>query len=163
MTELEVIRKDVIRLAAVVVNLLKKYKPFQERARGLGYRALNTRQLSDLEHVCQELRTVYARLLAHERSALAQEMDMDDPDLGLEPTASPHLDEIERQEQPTLGQAMIEMWLILAGAIYGPLPDRYARDWPLENPIPYVCPYARPSCRYRCYCPGPHCSLDCCY
>ena len=86
--ELEVIRKDAIRLAAVVVNLSKKYRPFQERARGLGYRALNTRQLSDLEHVCQELRTVYARVLAHERSALAQEMDMDDPDLGLEPTAS---------------------------------------------------------------------------
>ena len=88
MTELEVIRKDAIRLAAVVVNLSKKYKPFQERVRVLGHRALNTRQLSDLEHVCQELRTVYARLLAHERSALAQEMDMDDPDLGLEPTAS---------------------------------------------------------------------------
>ena len=89
MNELEVIRKDTIRLAAVVLNLSKKYKPFQERARGLGYRALSARQLSDLEHVCQELRTVYARLLAHERSALAQEMDMDDPDLGLEPTASP--------------------------------------------------------------------------
>ena len=89
MTEHEVIKRDAIRLAAVVVNLSKKYRPFQERARGLGYRALNTRQLSDLEHVCQELRTVYARLLAHERSALAQEMDMDDPDLGLEQTASP--------------------------------------------------------------------------
>ena len=88
MTELEVIRKDAIRLAAVVLNLSKKYKPFQERARGLGYRALNARQLSDLEHVCQELRTVYARLLAHERSASAQEMDMDDPDLGLEPPVS---------------------------------------------------------------------------
>ena len=88
MTELDVIRKDAIRLAAVVVNLSKKYRPFQERVRVLGHRALNTRQLSDLEHVCQELRTVYARLLAHERSALAQEMDMDDPDLGLEPTAS---------------------------------------------------------------------------
>ena len=85
MTEHEVIKRDAIRLAAVVVNLSKKYRPFQE---SLGYRALNTRQLSDLEHVCQELRTVYARLLAHERSALAQEMDMDDPDLGLEPTAS---------------------------------------------------------------------------
>ena len=88
MTELDVIRKDAIRLAAVVVNLSKKYRPFQESARVLGYRALNTRQLSDLEHVCQELRTVYARLLGHERSALAQEME-DDPDLGLEPTASP--------------------------------------------------------------------------
>ena len=88
MTEHEVIRKDAIRLAAVVVNLSKKYRPFQERVRVLGYRALNTRQLSDLEHVCQELRTVYARLLAQERRALAQEMDMDDPDLGLEPTAS---------------------------------------------------------------------------
>jgi hypothetical protein len=85
--ELEVIRKDAIRLAAVVVNLSKKYRPFQERVRVLGYRALNTRQLSDLEHVCRELRTVYASLLAVEGKALAQEM-MDDPDLGLEPTGS---------------------------------------------------------------------------
>jgi hypothetical protein len=81
MDELEVIRKDAIRLAAVVVNLSKKYKPFQERVRVLGYRALNTRQLSDLEHVCQELRTVYASLLGLEGKALAQEM-ADDPDLG---------------------------------------------------------------------------------
>ena len=88
MNELEVIRKDAIRLAAVVLNLSKKYKPFQERARGLGYRALNARQLSDLEHVCQELRTIYARLLGLEHSALAQGTD-DDPDLGLEPPASP--------------------------------------------------------------------------
>jgi len=87
MTELEVIRKDAIRLAAVVVNLSKKYRPFQERVRVLGHRALSTRQVSDLEHVCEELRTVYTRLLRHERSALAQEM-ADDPDLGLEPTAS---------------------------------------------------------------------------
>jgi len=86
--ELEVIRKDAIRLAAVVVNLSKKYKPFQERVRVLGYRALNTSQLGDLEQVCQELRTVYASLLAVEGKALAQEM-MDDPDLGLEQTASP--------------------------------------------------------------------------
>ena len=86
--ELEVIRKDAIRLAAVVVNLSKKYRPFQERVRVLGYRALHTRQLSDLEHVCQELRAVYASLLAVEGKALAQEM-MDDPDLGLEQTASP--------------------------------------------------------------------------
>ena len=89
MTELDVIRKDAIRLAAVVVNLSKKYKPFQERVRGLGYRALNTSQLPDLEHVCQELRTVYARLLGLERSALAQAADVDDHDLGLEPTGSP--------------------------------------------------------------------------
>src|SRR4051794_10398963 len=88
MTEHEVIKRDAIRLAAVVVNLSKKYRPFQERARGLGYRALNTRQLSDLEHVCQELRTVYAGLRARYRSALAQERDMDDPDPGLERTAS---------------------------------------------------------------------------
>jgi hypothetical protein len=88
MTELDVIRKDAIRLAAVVLNLSEKYKPFQERARGLGHRALNTRQLSDLEHVCQELRTVYCKLLELERSALAQGRDMDDPDLGLEPTVS---------------------------------------------------------------------------
>jgi hypothetical protein len=86
--ELDVIRKDAIRLAAVVVNLAKKYKPFQERVRVLGHRALSTRQLSDLEHVCQELRAVYASLLAVESKALAQEM-MDDPDLGLEQTASP--------------------------------------------------------------------------
>src|SRR5215471_12668679 len=38
-TELEVIRKDAIRLATVVVNLSKKYKSFHARARGLGYRA----------------------------------------------------------------------------------------------------------------------------
>ena len=87
MDELEVIRKDAIRLAAVVVNLSKKYRPFQERVRVLGYRALHTRQLSDLEHVCQELRAVYASLLAVEGKALAQEM-MDDPDLGLEPPVS---------------------------------------------------------------------------
>jgi len=87
MTELEVIRKDAIRLAAVVVNLSKKYRPFQERVRVLGHRALNTRQLSDLEHVCQELRTVYASLLAVEGKALAQEM-IDDTELGLEPTVS---------------------------------------------------------------------------
>jgi len=74
MTEFEVIRKDAIRLAAVVVNLSKKYRPFQERVRVLGHRALSTRQVSDLEHVCEELRTVYTRLLRHERSALAQEM-----------------------------------------------------------------------------------------
>jgi hypothetical protein len=86
MTELEVIRKDAIRLAAVVVNLSKKYKPFQERVRVLGHRALNTRQLSDLEHVCQELRTVYVSLLGLEGKALAQEM-ADDPELGQ--TASP--------------------------------------------------------------------------
>jgi hypothetical protein len=89
MNELEVIRKDAIRLAAVVVNLSKKYRPFQESVRGLGHRALSTRQLSDLEHVCQELRTVYASLLRLERSALAQATDMDDHDLGLEPTGSP--------------------------------------------------------------------------
>jgi hypothetical protein len=85
MNELEVIRKDAIRLAAVVLNLSKKYKPFQERARGLGYRALSARQLSDLEHVCQELRTVYASLLELERNGTNRRRDMDDPDLGLEP------------------------------------------------------------------------------
>ena len=83
MNELEVIRKDAIRLAAVVLNLSKKYKPFQERARGLGYRALSARQLSDLEHVCQELRTVYASLLELERNGTNRRRDMDDPDLGL--------------------------------------------------------------------------------
>ncbi len=80
MTELEVIRNDAIRLAAVVLNLSKKYKPFQARARGLGHRALSARQLWDLEHVCQELRTVYCKLLKLERSGT----DMDDPGLGLE-------------------------------------------------------------------------------
>ena len=63
MTEFEVIRKDAIRLATVVVNLSKKYKPFQARVRGLGFRALSTRQLWELEHVCRELRTVYCKLL----------------------------------------------------------------------------------------------------
>jgi hypothetical protein len=88
MTELNVIRKDAIRLAAAVVNLSKKYRPFQERARGLGYRALSARQLCDLEHVCQELRTVYCKLLELERGGTDRGRDMDDPDLGLEPTGS---------------------------------------------------------------------------
>src|SRR5262249_34673009 len=44
MTELEVIRKDAIRLATVVVNLSKKYKSFHARARSLGYRALSASQ-----------------------------------------------------------------------------------------------------------------------
>jgi hypothetical protein len=81
MTELEVIRKDAIRLATAVLNLSKKYKPFQATARGLGYRALSARQLWDLEHVCRELRTVYCELLKLERGGT----DMGDPDLGLEP------------------------------------------------------------------------------
>ena len=85
MNELEVIRKDAIRLAAVVLNLSKKYKPFQERARGLGYRALSARQLWDLEHVCRELRTVYCKLLELERNGTDRGREMDDPDLGLEP------------------------------------------------------------------------------
>jgi hypothetical protein len=85
MNELEVIRKDAIRLAAVVLNLSKKYKPFQERARGLGSRALSARQLSDLDQVCQELRTVYASLLELERNRPDRGRDMDDPDLELEP------------------------------------------------------------------------------
>jgi len=63
MTELEVIRKDAIRLATVVVNLSKKYKSFHARARSLGYRALSASQPWELEHVCQELRTVYQKLL----------------------------------------------------------------------------------------------------
>ena len=63
MTEFEVIRKDAIRLATVVVNLSKKYKPFQARVRGLSFRALSTRQLWELEHVCRELRTFYCKLL----------------------------------------------------------------------------------------------------
>jgi hypothetical protein len=85
MTELEVIRKDAIRLAAAVVNLSKKYKPFQARVRGLGYRALSARQLWDLEHVCRELRTVYCKLLELERNGTDRGREMDDPDLGLEP------------------------------------------------------------------------------
>ena len=35
--------------------------------------------------------------------------------------------------------------------------------WPLEDPIPYICPYARPNCGYRCHCLGLRCSLDGCY
>ena len=45
-----------------------------------------------------------------EGKALAQEMT-DDPDLARADSLSPTLDEIERQEQPTLGQAMIEFWV----------------------------------------------------
>src|SRR5215471_14005617 len=63
MIEFEVIRKDAIRLATVVVNLSKNNKSFQARAQSLGHRALSARQLSELEHVCQELRTVYRELL----------------------------------------------------------------------------------------------------
>jgi hypothetical protein len=63
MIELEVIRKDAIRLATVVVNLSKKYIPFQARAQSLGHRALGARQLGELDHVCQELRIVYRELL----------------------------------------------------------------------------------------------------
>ena len=96
MTELEVIRKDAIRLATVVVNLSKKYKSFHARARGLGYRALSASQPWELEHVCQELRTVYQKLLELEYdhvtprgerpigircSGTDRGRDMDDPDL----------------------------------------------------------------------------------
>jgi hypothetical protein len=100
MTEFEAIRKDAIRLATVVVNLSKKYKPFQARVRGLGFRALSTRQLWELEHVCRELRTVYCKLPELEcnhttpkgerpigigRSETDRGWEMDDPDLGPEP------------------------------------------------------------------------------
>ena len=99
MTELEVIRKDAIRLATVVVNLSKKYQPFHARARGLGYRALSANQLWELEHVCQELRKVYRKLLGLECNITPQGerpigiqssrtdrgRDMDDPDLEPEP------------------------------------------------------------------------------
>src|SRR5215469_4411386 len=97
MTEFEVIRKDAIRLATVVVNLSKKYKPFQARVRGLGFRALSTRQLWELEHICRELRTVYCKLLELEgdhatpqvRGQSDSETDrgweMDNLDLGPEP------------------------------------------------------------------------------
>ena len=61
--EIEVIRKDAIRLATAVVNLSKDYKSFQARARGLGHRVLSARQLWELEYVCQQLRTVYRELL----------------------------------------------------------------------------------------------------
>ena len=61
--ELEVIRKDAIRLATAVVNLSKDYKSFQARTRGLGHRVLSARQLWELEYVCQQLRTVYRELL----------------------------------------------------------------------------------------------------
>jgi len=99
MTELEVIRKDAIRLATAVVNLSKKYQPFHARARGLGYRALSANQLWELEHVCQELRKVYRKLLGLECNITPQGErpigiqssrtdrgeDMDDPDLEPEP------------------------------------------------------------------------------
>ena len=96
MTELEVIRKDAIRLATAVVNLSKKYQPFHARARGLGYRALSASQPWELEHVCQQLRTVYRDLLELEyyqttpqgerpigiqSSRTDRGRDMDDPDL----------------------------------------------------------------------------------
>ena len=97
MTEFEIIRKDAVRLATAVVTLSKKYKPFQARARGLGYTALSTGQLWELEHVCQELRTVYRKLLELERdharpqgereigiSETDRGSDMDNPDLGPE-------------------------------------------------------------------------------
>jgi hypothetical protein len=67
MTEFDVIRKDAIRLATAVVNLSKKYEPFKGRAGGLAYKALSTRQLAELEQVCEELRTVYCKLLTLER------------------------------------------------------------------------------------------------
>ena len=63
MIEFEVIRKDAIRPATVVVNLSKNNKSFQARAQSLGHRALSARQLGELEHVCQELRAVYRDLL----------------------------------------------------------------------------------------------------
>ena len=100
MTELEVIRKDAIRLATVVVNLSKKYKSFHARARGLGYRALSASQPWELEHVCQELRKVYRKLLELEYDHVTPQgerpigirssrtdrgRDMDDPDLEPEP------------------------------------------------------------------------------
>jgi hypothetical protein len=100
MTEFEVIRKDAIRLATVVVNLSKKYKQFQTRVRGLCFRALSTRQLWELEHVCRELRTIYCKLLELEgdqarpqgekpigirRSKTDRGWEMDNPDLGPEP------------------------------------------------------------------------------
>jgi hypothetical protein len=96
MTEFEVIRKDAIRLATVVVNLSKKYKPFQARVRGLGFRALSTRQLWELEHICRELRTVYCKLLELEgdhatpqgetpRNETDRGWDLHNSDLGPEP------------------------------------------------------------------------------
>jgi DNA-binding transcriptional regulator YbjK len=84
--DLEVIRKDAIRLATVVVNLSKNYKSFQTRARGLGFRALSARQLWELEHVCRELRTVYRELLELECEPQADRGgDVDNPDLGPKP------------------------------------------------------------------------------
>ena len=97
MTEFEAIRKDAIRLATVVVNLSKKYKPFQARVRGLGFRALSTSQLWELEHVCRELRTVYCKLLELEGDHVTPQVrdqsdsetdrgwEMDNLDLGAEP------------------------------------------------------------------------------
>jgi len=100
MTELQVIRKDAIRLATVVVNLSKKYQPFHARARDLGYRALSASQPWELEHVCYELRKVYRKLLELEFGQVTPEgerpigirpsgtdrgRDMDDPDHEPEP------------------------------------------------------------------------------
>jgi hypothetical protein len=95
MIELDVIRKDAIRLATVVVNLSKNYQSFQARAQRLGHRALSARELGELEHVCQELRTVYRELLELEyyqtipqgerpigSSGTDRGRDVDDPDLG---------------------------------------------------------------------------------
>ena len=63
-----------------------------------------------------------------------------------------------------VGQAMIEMWLILAVAFT----DLYLITMLVaghglgENPRPDIC-FPPPYCRYRCYCLDPRCSLDCCY
>src|SRR5262245_7674081 len=95
-TELDVTIKVQIRLATVVVNLSKKYQPFHARARGLGYRALSASQPWELQHVCQELRKVYRKLLELEYDHVTPQgerpigiqssrtdrgRDMDDPDL----------------------------------------------------------------------------------
>ena len=91
----DVIRKDAIRLATAVVNLPKNYNSFQARAQRLGHKALSARQLGELEHVCQQLRTVYRDLLELEyyqttpqgerpigSSGTDRGKDVDDPDLG---------------------------------------------------------------------------------
>ena len=81
MTEFEVIRGDAIRLAVLVLNLSEKHKPYRARAQALGHGALGARNYGDLEHVCQELRTICAKLLEIERSGRDRGRDMDDPDL----------------------------------------------------------------------------------
>jgi hypothetical protein len=100
MTELEVIRKDAIRLATVVVNLSKKYQPFHARARDLGYRALSAREPWELERVCHELRKVYRKLLELEFSRVTPE---DEGTIGIRPSGTDRgreMDDPDHEPEP---------------------------------------------------------------